>query len=124
MMFGAIVANAANSVCSGYIQTWSSAGQCASCKLAVNFDEARGKYVVQANNGWKAELYAPREGKPLAVGTGHWNEGLGHIYAGHDFDMAMSFRDDQPAMMMMVVPIDGQRLIIRATFRCENGADL
>lgn len=115
-------ANAATfNVCKDYIQTWSNAGQCPACKLSVTFDEARRAYIVQANNGWKAELSPPAKGNFMAVGRGRWNDGLGHIYSGHVFSVGIFFRDDVAAMMMHV-PIDGRDYPINATFNCRGSA--
>jgi len=120
-MAGLQAVGAQASVCERYLQTWSNAGHCRDCQLRIAADPKEQRYLVEASNGWKAELAFLNGQRSLAAGAGNWKLGLGHVYSGHHFSIVLMQRSSELAMVMGI-KVDGQRQIIRAKFRCLGGA--
>jgi hypothetical protein len=119
-MIGLQTVGAQAGICERYLQTWSNAGQCRDCQLRITANPKDQRHLVEASNGWKAELVFFNGQSPLAVGVGNWKSGLGHVYSGHHFSIVLMQRSSELAMVMGT-KINGQRQIIRAKFRCLDG---
>lgn len=116
-MIGLLAVDAQAGFCERYLQTWSNAGQCRDCQLRIAANPKEQRYLVEATNGWKAELAFLNGRSSLAVGAGSWKTGLGHLYSGHSFSILMTQRSSELAMVIGA-QINGQSQIIRAKFRC------
>lgn len=119
-MIGLQAVGARADICERYLQTWSNGGQCRDCQLRIAANPKEQRHIVEASNGWKAELFFLNGQKSLAVGAGNWKPGLGHVYSGHHFSIVLMQRSSELAMIMGT-KINGQRQIIRAKFRCLDG---
>ncbi|MEO1204787.1 MAG: hypothetical protein AAFV45_00495 [Pseudomonadota bacterium] len=105
--------------CSSYEQTSSNAGHCPTCQLNVKSWPREQAYTVFASNGWQAELNYAGGDSSVAFGGGTWRQGLGHAYAGKSFDIDLS-QQGRTLSMIMSTMMNGQRQVIRATFRCTG----
>jgi len=104
--------------CGNYIQTWSNAGTCKSCKLQIADNPEIQKYFVKANNGWSAELTFVEGDASVATGSGRWKN-VGGAYSGKRVSIDMNQQDVTLRMTMSVT--DGSVAgVIKATYRCTD----
>ena len=106
------------SFCGNYIQTWSNAGQCKTCKLQIADNPEIQKYFVEANNGWSAELEFVEGDASVAAGNGRWKN-VGGPYSGKPITIDMNQQGSTLNLTMSVS--DGSvQGVIKATYRCTD----
>ncbi len=104
--------------CGNYVQTWSNAGTCKSCKLLIADNPKIQKYFVEANNGWSAELDFVEGDASVAAGSGRWKN-VGGAYGGKQVTIDMNQQGLTLRMTMSVT--DGSVAgVIEATYRCTD----
>lgn len=104
--------------CGNYVQTWSNAGACKTCKLQIADNPEIQKYFVEANNGWSAELEFTEGDSSVAHGSGRWKK-VGGVYSGKRVFVDMNQQGLTLRMTMSVA--DGSVPgVVRATYRCTD----
>lgn len=104
--------------CGNYVQTWSNAGTCKTCKLQIADNPEIQKYFVEANNGWSAELEFVEGDASVATGSGRWKN-VGGAYSGKRVSIDMNQQDLTLRMTMSVT--DGSVPgAVKATYRCTD----
>ena len=95
--------------CVNYKQTSSTGGDCPTCRIEVYDNPEIEKYMIEASNGWSAELDWDDDEGSSASGSGSWDNGSG------SFGISIEENGNRLNMSMRL-----PQGTVQARFRCAD----